>query len=139
MGPGLRLTVEVMGPEYSMQGNSLNNHLNLFFSRDVRGASGEDMIEKQAAEQGLMPVVTEEEMEYGYTAENRHMVDCFRAGKRPIETFEDGLEVTKLLMACYMSAERGERLAWEPDGLEDFVPAVARETYQARDALEGRR
>ena len=138
VGPGLRLTVEVMGPEYSMQGNSLNNHLQLFFSRDVTGAQGEDLIEKQSAEQGLVPVVTDEEIEYGYTAENRHMVDCFRAGIMPQETFHDGLEVTKLLMACYMSAERGERLAWEPEGLDDFVPAVARETYQVADAFKGR-
>ncbi len=138
VGPGLRLTVEVMGPEYSMQGNSLNNHLNLFFSREVSGAEGEDLIEKQFAEQGLVPVVTDEEAEYGYTGENRHFVDCFRNGITPSETFEDGLEVTKLLMACYMSAERGERLSWEPEGLEDFVPAVARETWKPSDALEGR-
>ena len=56
----------------------------------------------------------------------------------PMETFEDGLEVTRLLMACYMAAERGERLAWEPEGLEDFVPAVAREAWRPGDALKGR-
>ncbi|MHC5011274.1 MAG: Gfo/Idh/MocA family protein [Planctomycetota bacterium] len=138
VGPGLRLTVEVMGPEYSMQGNSLNNHLNLFFSRNIRGRAGEDLIEKQEAEQGLVPVVTDEESEYGYTDENRHMVSCFLEGRTPLETFEDGLEVTKLLMACYMSAERGERLAWEPEGLDTFVPSVVRETFRPGDALKGR-
>ena len=126
VGPGLRLTIEAMGPEYSMQGNSLNNHLNVFFSRNVAGGEGEDIVEKQTAEQGLMPVVTDEELEYGYTAENRHFVDCFRNGTTPSETFHDGLEVTKLLMACYMSAEQGKRIDWEPDGLDTFVPAVAR-------------
>ena len=139
VGPGLRLTVEVMGPEYSMQSNSLNNHLNLFFSRKVSGAQGEDLIEKQSAEQGLVPVVTDETLEYGYTGENRHFVECFRKGVTPMETFDDGLEVTKLLMACYMSAERGERLAWEPDGLDDYVPSVARETYKPSDVFEGHR
>ncbi len=138
VGPGLRLSVEVMGPEYSMQGTSLNNHLNVFFSREVKGAEGEDIVEKQTAEQGLMPVVTDEATEYGYTGENRHMVECFRTGATPSLTFEDGLEVTKLLMACYMSAERGERLAWEPEGLEDFLPAVARGAYSATDVFEGR-
>jgi len=136
VGPGLRLSVEVMGPEYSMQSTSLNNHLNVFFSREVSGASGEDIVEKQTAEQGLMPVVTEEEAEYGYVAENRHMVECFLDGKTPAETFDDGLEVTKLLMACYMSAERGMRLEWEPEGLASFVPAVAQETYSPRDILK---
>ena len=135
VGPGLRLSVEVMGPEYSMQSTSLNNHLNVFFSRAVQGATGEDIVEKQTAEQGLMPVVTEEEAEYGYVAENRHMVECFLKGATPVETFHDGLEVTKLLMACYMSAERGQRLEWEPKGLADFVPTVARETYSPRDIL----
>jgi len=138
VGPGLRLTVEAMGPEYSMQGNSLNNHLSLFFSRAVAGSTGEDLIEKQMAEQGLVPVVTDEEGEYGYTDENRHMVASFRRGTMPMETFADGLEVTKLLMACYMSAERGERLAYEPAGLEDFVPATARGAWDPRDALKGR-
>ena len=132
VGPGLRLTVEAMGPEYSMQGNSLNNHLNMFFSRNVTGAEGEDIVEKQTAEQGLMPVVTDEEIEYGYTAENRHFVDCFRNGTTPMETFTDGLEVTKLLMACYMSAEQGQRIDWEPDGLDDFVPAVARGEWRGK-------
>ncbi len=139
VGPGLRLSMEVMGPEYYMQGSSLNNHLQVFFSRDVAGSAGEDIVEKQAAEQGLMPVVADEPGEYGYTAEDRHMVECFLTGKRPMETFEDGLEVTRLLMACYMAAERGERLAWPPQGLDDYVPSVARETYKADDVFRGRR
>lgn len=86
-----------------------------------------------------MPVVTDEEIEYGYTGENRHMVESFLAGRLPMETFEDGLEVTRLLMACYMAAERGERLAWPPDGLDEFVPAVAKETYRPSDAFRGRK
>jgi predicted dehydrogenase len=139
VGPGLRLSIEAMGPEYYMQGSSLNNHLNVFFSREVAGKSGEDIVEKQTAEQGLMPVVADEETEYGYTGENRHMVDRFLAGQPPSETFEDGLEVTRLLMACYMSAERGERLAWPVKGLDDYVPAVAREEYTAKDVFKGKR
>lgn len=139
VGPGLRLSVEVMGPEYYMQGNSLNNHLNVFFSREVKGAAGEDIVEKQAAEQGLMPVVTDEESEYGYTDENRHMVRCFLDGRMPAESFNDGLEVTRLLMACYMAAERGERLAYPPKGLDTYVPSVARGTYRATDVFKGAR
>lgn len=139
VGPGLRLSVEAMGPEYYMQGTSLNNHLNVFFSREVAGAAGEDIVEKQSAEQGLMPVVTNEEIEYGYTDENRHMVRCFLEGRMPSENFNDGLEVTRLLMACYMAAERGERLAFPPKGLDDFVPAVARGAYRATDIFKGAR
>lgn len=139
VGPGLRLSVEVMGPEYYMQGNSLQSHLNVFFSREVRGQAGEDLIEKQTAEQGLMPVVANEEIEYGYMDENRHMVNAFLAGQPPMETFEHGLRVTELLMACYMSAERGEKLSFPPRGLESFVPAVTREKYKPSDVLKGKR
>jgi predicted dehydrogenase len=138
-GPGLRLSLEVMGPEYSLQGTSQNNHLNVFFSREVAGKSGEDILEKQTAEQGLMPLVADEPAEYGYQDENRHMAERFLAKKKPDFTFDDGLEVTKLLMACYMSAERGERLSWPVAGLDDYVPSMARETYTARDVFKGKK
>ena len=138
VGPGLRLSVEVMGPEYSMQGNSLTSPLNLFFSREVRGRAGEDLVEKQSAEQGLLPVVPDEESHYGYTEENRHMVESFLANRPPSETFEDGLEVTRLLMACYLSAERGEKLNYPPPGLREFTPAVVKETYKPSDVFRGR-
>jgi hypothetical protein len=42
-------------------------------------------------------------------------------------------------MACYLAAERGERLAWPPAGLDDFVPAVQRETWSPKSALRGKR
>jgi predicted dehydrogenase len=139
VGPGARLSLEVIGPEYYMQGTSLSNHLNVFFSREVSGKAGEDMVEKQTAEQGLMPLIPDEPAEYGYQDENRHMVERFLTKKKPELTFEDGLEVTRLLMACYMSAERGERLAWPVAGLDDYVPATARETYTSKDVFKGRK
>jgi predicted dehydrogenase len=138
-GPGLRLTLEMLGPEYSLQGTSLNNHLSVFFSREVAGKAGEDIVEKQTAEQGLMPLVADEPGEYGYQDENRHMVERFLAKKKPELTFEDGLEVTRILMACYMSAERGERLAWPPAGLDEYVPPAARETYTSKDVFKGKK
>ncbi len=126
VGPGLRLSMEVLGPEYSLSVNSLDSDLQIFFSRNVRGKQGEDLVEKQNAEIGLMPVVSNEEVEYGYTAENRYMVRCFLDGKRPEENFDDGVEVTRLLMAAYMSAERQKTLDFPPPGLDDFIPAVAK-------------
>ena len=126
VGPGLRLSMELLGPEYSLSVSSLDSGPKLFFSREVRGAAGEDMVEKQNAETGLMPVVSDEEAEYGYVGENRHMVKSFLAGRRPDETFSDGVAVTELLMTAYMSAERGRTIAYPPPDLESFVPAVAR-------------
>jgi predicted dehydrogenase len=132
VGAGLRLSMELLGPEYSLAINTLDSGLKIFFSRRVRGASGEDLVEKQNAEVGLMPVVSSEETEYGYTGENRHMVESFLDGKRPEENFSDGLNVTELLMAAYMSAEREKTVTFPVAGLEDFIPAVARGAWNPR-------
>ncbi len=134
VGAGLRLSMELLGPEYSMQANSLDTDLRLFFSRDLSQAEGEDLVEKQNAEMGLMPVLSDEAAAYGYDAENRHMVQAFLAGKRPSETFEDGVAVTELLMAAYLSAERGETVAFPPDGLDEFIPAVAQGKWNPRQS-----
>jgi hypothetical protein len=125
VGAGLRLSTEVLGPEYSMSINTLESGLKLFFSRRVQGTAGEDLVEKQNAEQGLMPVVPDETAEYGYEAENRYFVNCFRDGKQPEESFYDGLAVTQLLMTAYHSAEVERTVSFDPDALNSFVPAVA--------------
>jgi len=132
VGAGLRLSMELLGPEYSMQISTLDGGLKVFFSRAVKGRAGEDLVEKQNAEIGLMPVVACEELEYGYTAENRHMVEAFLAAKRPCENFSDGVAVTELLMAAYMSAEKGRSVRFPPPGLSAFVPAVARGAWNPR-------
>ena len=126
VGAGLRLSMELLGPEYSLQINTLDAGLKVFFSREVKGSQGEDLVEKQNAEIGLMPVVSEEETEYGYIGENRHMVRAFLDRTRPEENFSDGVNVTELLMAAYMSAEQERTLSFPPPGLDTFVPGVAR-------------
>ncbi len=130
IGAGLRLSAELLGPEYSMSWNTLDTSLKMFFSREVKGKAGEDLVEKQNAEMGLMPVVAEEASAYGYSGENRHMARAFLAGEKPMLTFDDGLEVVKILMAAYMSAESGQTLDFPPQGLESFVPAVAKGTWR---------
>ena len=130
VGAGLRLSAELLGPEYSMQWNSLDAGLRLFFSRAVQGRAGEDLVEKQNAESGLMPVVANEAAAYGYEAENRHFTRVFLGKERPLLTFADGLDVVRTLMAAYMSAEQGRTLSFPPDGVDDFVPAVARGTWR---------
>ncbi len=132
VGAGLRLSMELLGPEYALAINTLDTGLKVFFSRRVKGEAGEDLVEKQNAEMGLMPVVSNEESEYGYEAENRHMVQSFLAGKRPMENFDDGLNVAELLMTAYMSAEQEKTLAFPPPGLETFVPQVAQGTWNPR-------
>ena len=132
VGAGLRLTMELMGPEYSMSSSTLNNGTSVFLSRRLRGLAGEDLVEKQNAEQGLMPLVGNEYAEYGYEAENRAFVTAFANGVQPELNFHAGLEVTELLMTCYMSAEQGRVIPWKPDGLAQFVPQVARAPEPSR-------
>ena len=130
VGAGLRLSAELLGPEYSMKWNSLDSGLQLFFSREVTGRAGEDLVEKQNAEQGVMPVVPEEYLAYGYTGEDRHFVRVFLGKEKPLLTFEDGLEVVKMLMTAYRSAEEGKTLSYPAKGVERFVPKVAKGTWK---------
>lgn len=130
VGAGLRLSAELLGPEYSMSWNTLDSGLKLFFSREVKGRAGEDLVEKQNAEVGLMPVVASEAAAYGYEAENRHFVRVFQGKADPILTWDDGLDVVRILMAAYQSAEQGRTLEFPPRGLDSFVPAVAKGTWK---------
>jgi predicted dehydrogenase len=130
VGAGLRLSSELLGPEYSMQLNSLDAGGRLFFSRRVTGKAGEDLVEKQNAEQGVMPFVGNEAAEYGYEDENRHFIRCFLDGRQPELGFDAGLEVVELLMTAYMSADEERTIAWKPEGLERYIPPVAAGTWK---------
>ena len=132
VGPGLRLSAELLGPEYSLSWNTLDASLKLFFSREVQGKSGEDIVEKQNAEMGMMPVVADEAAAYGYVAEDRHFVRAFLGKEKARLTFDDGVEVVRLLMTAYMSAEQGKTLRFPPAGLDDFQPEVARGTWKPK-------
>jgi len=125
VGPGLRLTLELLGPEYSVAVNSLQQELNVFLSRNVEAPPSEEFVEKQAAEQGLMPVVPDEAAAYGYLAETRHMADSFRRGVEPAETWRDGLLIARLMMAGYRSAEEGRTIGFSPEALRGYMPKVA--------------
>ncbi|MBM3808136.1 MAG: Gfo/Idh/MocA family oxidoreductase [Acidimicrobiia bacterium] len=127
VGAGLRLTMELLGPEYSMSVSTLDGGAKVFFSRRLQEQqTGEDLIEKQNAEQGLMPVVGNEAAEYGYEHENRHFTRAFLDGVQPELNFHAGRDVTELLMACYMSAEQERVIEWKPSDLLSYVPLPAR-------------
>jgi len=128
VGAGLRLQMELLGPEYSLEVSTLTTPLKVFLSRNVQGSEGEDLLEKQNSEQGLMPVVDDEAAAYGYTAEDRHMVEAFRTGQQPSETFADGVAVMEILMALYRSAEIGQTVTLPDPELEEYVPPPARVT-----------
>lgn len=136
VGPGLRLTFELLGPEYSLSVNTLDPDSRIFFSRNIIGPTGEDLVEKQAAEQGQMPYLGDEAHTYGYTYENQHMTAAFARGEMPRETLHDGLLVSKLLMTAYKSAELGTTVKFPPEGLSEFVPLVQQDKWHPRQLVE---
>ena len=108
--------------------NTLETGTKVFLSRRLRGEVGEDLVEKQNAEQGLLPLLGNENADYGYEGENRHFASAFLDGVQPELDFRAGRDVTELLMACYMSAEHGRVIDWKPEGLMGYIPPVARPT-----------
>jgi predicted dehydrogenase len=127
VGAGLRLSMELLGPEYSMSLSTLDGGTKVFFSRRLQEQQvGEDLVEKQNAEQGLMPIVGNEAAEYGYENENRAFTRMFLDGVQPELNFHAGRDVTELLMACYMSAEEERVIEWKPANLQSYVPPPAR-------------
>jgi hypothetical protein len=43
------------------------------------------------------------------------------------------LEITELLMTAYMSAEQERTIRFRPEGLETYVPLVARGLWKGED------
>jgi predicted dehydrogenase len=129
VGAGLRLSFELLGPEYSMASDTLRTESQIFLSRALEQNEGEDMIEKQNAEQGLMPIVSDEAGAYGYTEENQQITRHFLKGEQPLESLRNGVAVVELLMGAYLSAQTGQTVHF-PTDLEDFVPDVARGTWK---------
>ena len=135
IGAGLRLTFEVLGPEYSLWINTLQPELFVFFSRNVKIPPSEEFVEKQNAEQGLMPTIPDEAITYGYQGENRYMVEKFIKGEQPEENWYDGLLVVQLMMAAYKSAEEGKKIDFKPEELETYVPKVAKGEWDPKSIL----
>lgn len=126
---GLRLLLDGVGPGYALESNSLRSSLEIFVS-DVAGAAGdaELALEKAQATRGLLAVQPNEPDLYGYTDENADAVAAFTAGRSALLDFEYGAEIVRLVMAAYLSAERGAvvdlRDAKTLAELERYVPLI---------------
>ena len=133
VGSGLRITVELLGPEYSGSINTLDTGTEVFFSDDI-GGEDEYYVEKQEAQQGSIPVVPDETAAYGYLNQNKHVVESFRAGENAREDAYDGLEIVRLSMASYKAAEEGRRIELQDIDLEEYVPEPARGAFESGPA-----
>ena len=120
--------MELLGPEYSpWKSTPWTPASKVFLSREVTGDTGEDLVEKQNAETGVMPDRGRRgDRVWLRRARTGTWCSAFREGRMPDETFADGLAVTELLMTAYMSAEQERTIPFPPPDLETFVPAVAR-------------
>jgi hypothetical protein len=127
---GLRLFMDGMGPGYAFEINTLVSSLQIFIG-DIAAeatANAELALEKATASRGLLAVQYNEADLYGYTDENEDAADAFLADKDPLLTWDYGLEITRLIMAGYMAAERGRVIdltdAAIIQELETYIPMI---------------
>jgi len=127
---GLRLFMDGMGPGYAFEINTLRSTLEVFIGDEAADAiaDAEMALEKATASRGLLAVQYNEADLYGYTDENRDAAAAFLAGKDGMLPWSYGLEITKLVMAAYMSAERGQTVDLTDPAvqqeLETYIPLI---------------
>jgi predicted dehydrogenase len=127
---GLRLLCDGLGPGYGFEFNSLASPLQVFIG-DVAAATVEDAesaLEKSQASRGLLAVQPNEADLYGYTDENVDLVAALASGGKPLLDWEYGLDIVRLNLAAYLSAERRATVdLTDPatlDLLESYVPLI---------------
>lgn len=127
---GLRLFIDGMGPGYAFEINSLNSTLDVFVGDAAAEtvADAEAALEKATASRGLLAVQHNEADLYGYTDENEDAAKAFLAGNDAFLPWSYGLEIIRLIMAAYMSAERKRTVDLTDPAirkeLETFIPLV---------------
>jgi predicted dehydrogenase len=127
---GLRLSLDGIGPGYAFEMNSLRSPLEVFIG-DVAAAGLADTelaLEKAQASRGLLAVQPNEADLYGYTDENADAAEAFRTGRPPLLDWEYGVEITRLTMAAYLSAERKATVDLTDPAtaaeLESYIPKI---------------
>ena len=127
---GLRLFMDGMGPGYAFEVNTLVSPLSVFIGDAAAEAIAdqETALEKATASRGLLAVQTNEADLYGYTDENRDMLEAFSAGRDAMLDWAYGLEVQRLVMASSLSAERGRSVDLTDRAtlaeLDSYIPAI---------------
>jgi len=127
---GLRLLVDGIGPGYALEANSLRSPLEVFIGDAAASsvADAELALEKATASQGLLAIQPNEPDLYGYSDENVDALAAFRARRSALLDFDDGLEVVRLTMAAYLSAEEGRTIdLTDPETrarLDEYIPLI---------------
>jgi hypothetical protein len=127
---GLRLSMDGMGPGYAFEINTLISPLTIFIGDAAAEAikDAETALEKATASRGLLAVQYNEADLYGYTDENLDALDAFREGRDALLPWSYGLEITRLVMASYLSAERKRVINMADPAtakeLETYIPLI---------------
>lgn len=127
---GLRLFMDGMGPGYAFEINTLVSPLNIFIGDAAAEAikDAESALEKSTASRGLLAVQYNEVDLYGYTDENAEALEAFLGGRDAMLPWSHGLEITRLVTAAYMSAEKKRVIdltdAATLQELETYIPLV---------------
>jgi predicted dehydrogenase len=127
---GLRLALDGIGPGYAFEMNTLRSPLEIFIG-DAAAAGAADTelaLEKSQASRGLLAVQSNEPDLYGYTDENEDAVAAICTRRPPLLDWHYGLEIVRLTMAAYLSAERRATVdltdAPTQRELETYVPLI---------------
>jgi predicted dehydrogenase len=127
---GLRLFMDGMGPGYAFEVNTLISPLSIFIG-DVAAEAmkdAESALEKATASRGLLAVQHNEADLYGYTDENADALCAFTEGRDAMLPWSYGLEISRLVMAAYLSAERKRTIELTDPAvmreLETYVPLI---------------
>lgn len=105
---GLRLSMDALGPGYAMEVNTLISPLEIFIGDEAAdsAADAETALEKSTSTRGLLAVQPDEAGLYGYVNEMQDAVNNFLNDQNGLLNWEYGLEITRLVQAAYMSAEK---------------------------------
>ncbi len=127
---GLRLALDGIGPGYAFEMNTLRSPLELFIG-DAAASSTADAelaLEKSQASRGLLAVQNNEADLYGYTDENEDAVAALSGSRPPLLDWHYGLEIVRLTMAAYLSAERRATVDLTDPAtareLESYIPVI---------------
>jgi predicted dehydrogenase len=131
---GLRLSMDGMGPGYAFEINTLSASLQIFIGdaaaeAGAKGAANAELaLEKSTASRGLLAVQYNEADLYGYTDENEEMIRAFQEGRDGLLPWSYGLEITRLVMAAYLSSERRRAIDLTDPAvqqeLETYIPLI---------------
>jgi predicted dehydrogenase len=127
---GLRLLIDGIGPGYALEANTLRSPLEIFIGDDaaLAVADAELALEKATASRGLLAIQPNEPDLYGYVDEHRDALAAFQRGESAFLDFDYGVEIVRLTMAAYRSAEEGRVIDLtdpaERTALDSYVPLV---------------